>query len=56
MIAVKKSNKVTIEWNQKHHREGCPTITITDERLMIDEKSKWNKHTEMGWRLDFGDC
>ena len=56
MIAVKKSNKVKIEWNQKHQSEGCPMIT--DERLMINEKSKWiwNKHTEMGWRLDFGDC
>ena len=29
VIAVKKSNKVKIEWNQKHHhhRDGCPAIT-----------------------------
>ena len=36
VIAVKKSNKVKIEWNQKHQSEGCPMIT--DERLMINEK------------------
>ena len=49
IVAVKKKNKVHIEWNEVCLRPGHPRIT--EERLL---KSKWNKHVVEGWRMDLG--
>ena len=47
VVAVKKGNKVCIEWNAKCLCDGDPSIT--EEKLLI---TKCNKHVKKRWRTD----
>ncbi len=47
VVAVKKGNRVHVEWKKKYLRRGDKPVT--EERFLV---SKWNKHVEEGWRMD----
>ena len=50
VVAVKKNNKVHVQWDKSCLREGDPEIT--EETFL---KSKWNKHSVRAWRMYLGD-
>ena len=47
VVAVLKGDKVHVQWDADYLRPG--ESKISKEKLLL---TKWNKHTEKGWKMD----